>query len=137
MYCERSVDLVRDLIREHNMQSDFDTPAFCVWRPRGLRQAHSARSGNPDKPGITGDEWIDQAKARAEINSPIVLARGGSRAAALNPAKHVRELKRWQRRRAGVRDVAWSGSTAHKFTLHATGTVMADKIVFRDECVFA
>ena len=45
--------------------------------------------------GITGIEWIDQAKARAEINSPIVLgAWWEPRCGILNPAKHARELDR-------------------------------------------
>src|SRR5512139_1184433 len=91
-YCERA----RDLIRDHAMQSDFEytgflrlasTPGFVKRIQHDLEILTSQ--------GITGLEWIDQAGARAEIDSPIVFgAWWEPRCGILNPAKHVRELKR-------------------------------------------
>jgi glycine/D-amino acid oxidase-like deaminating enzyme len=135
-YCERAVDLVRDLIRDHAMRSDFEytgflrlatTPGFVKRIQHDLEILTSQ--------GITGLEWIDQARARAEIDSPIV--RGAwwePRCGILNPAKHARELKRVAQE-AGALVYEQSPVTeikrAGKFMLCAPqGTVAADKIVF-------
>ncbi len=95
-YCERSVDLVRDLVREHDIQCDFEytgflrlatTPGYVKRIQHDLELLTSL--------GVTGIEWIDQQKARAEVNSPLVLgAWSEPRCGILNPAKQVRELKR-------------------------------------------
>lgn len=95
-YCERAVDLVRALIREHNMQSDWEytgflrlatTEGYVKRIQHDLELLHGM--------GITGIDWIDEDQAKAEVNSPLVLgAWREARCGILNPAKHVRELKR-------------------------------------------
>jgi len=95
-YCERAVDLVRDLVREHDMQSDFEYTGFLrlATRPGYVKRIqHDLELLT--KMGITGIEWIDADKARAEVNSPLVMgAWWEPRCGLLNPAKHVREMKR-------------------------------------------
>jgi glycine/D-amino acid oxidase-like deaminating enzyme len=135
-YCERSVDLVRDLIREHAMQSDFEYTGFLrlATRPGFVKRIqHDLEILTSE--GITGIQWIDQAAARAEINSPIVLgAWREPRCGILNPAKHVRELKRVAQA-AGAQVYEQSPvleiKRAGKFTLRTPqGAMTADKIVF-------
>jgi glycine/D-amino acid oxidase-like deaminating enzyme len=135
-YCERSVDLVRDLIREHNIQSDFEytgflrlatTPGYVKRIQHDLELLTSL--------GVTGIEWIDQAKARAEVNSPLVLgAWNEARCGILNPAKQVRELKRIVQEVGAVvyeQSPVIEIQRGAKFTLKTPrGTVTADKIVF-------
>jgi len=95
-YMERAVDHVDALVREHELQSDY-------WFPGFLRVATTpayARRIQRDIEilaglGITGIEWWDAARVRAEVDSPLFL--GGwwePRCGLLNPAKQVRELKR-------------------------------------------
>jgi glycine/D-amino acid oxidase-like deaminating enzyme len=95
-YMERAVDDVDHLVREHEMQSDY-------WFPGFLRVATTpayARRIQRDldlltRMGIQGIEWIDAARLRAEVDSPLFLgAWWEPRCGLLNPAKHVRELKR-------------------------------------------
>jgi glycine/D-amino acid oxidase-like deaminating enzyme len=135
-YCERSVNLVRDLIRGHNIQSDFEytgflrlatTPGYVKRIQHDLEILTSM--------GITGIEWIDADKARAEVNSPLVLgAWWEPRCGILNPAKQVRELKRVAQsvgaaicEQTPVTEIKRNG----KFTLRTPhGTVTADKIIF-------
>jgi len=95
-YMERSVDYVDDLIKEHDLQSDY-------WFPGFLRAATTSGYVNRiqhdlellTSMGITGISWIDEGEIKKEVNSPRFL--GGwwePRSGLLNPAKHVRELKR-------------------------------------------
>jgi glycine/D-amino acid oxidase-like deaminating enzyme len=135
-YCERSVDLVRDLIREHAMQSDFEYTGFLrlATRPGFVKRIQHDLEILTGQ-GITGIEWIDQAAARAEINSPIVLgAWWEPRCGILNPAKHVRELKRVAQEAGAMvyeQSPALEIKRGDKFTLRAPqGTVSAEKIVF-------
>ena len=73
-YCERSVDLVRDLIREHAMQSDFEYTGFLrLATTRGFVKRIQHDLEILTSQGITGLAWIAQAEARAEVNSPLVL----------------------------------------------------------------
>jgi glycine/D-amino acid oxidase-like deaminating enzyme len=135
-YCERSVDLVRDLIREHDIQSDFEytgflrlatTPGYVKRIQHDLELLTSF--------GVTGIEWIDQAAARAEVNSPLVLgAWSEARCGILNPAKQARELKRIAQEVGAVvyeKSPVTEIRRGVKFTLQTPqGTVTADKIVF-------
>jgi glycine/D-amino acid oxidase-like deaminating enzyme len=95
-YMERSVDYVDDLIKEHDLQSDY-------WFPGFLRAATTPGYVNRiqhdlellTSMGITGISWIEEGEIKKEVNSPRFL--GGwwePRSGLLNPAKHVRELKR-------------------------------------------
>ncbi len=95
-YCERAVDLVRDLIAEHTMHSDWEYPGFLriATAPGYVRRIQHDLELLASM-GITGVEWLSADKARAELNSPLVLgAWWEPRCGLLNPAKHVRELKR-------------------------------------------
>jgi len=134
-YCERSVDLVRDLIREHAMQSDFEYTGFLrlATMPGFVKRIQHDLEILTSQ-GVTGIEWIDQAAARAEVNSPLVLgAWREPRCGILNPAKHVRELKRVAEgagalvyERTPVSEIKREG----KFTLRTPqGTLTAEKIV--------
>ncbi len=135
-YCERAVDLVRDLIREHAMQSDFEYTGFLrLATTRGFVKRIQHDLEILTSQGISGIEWIGQAEARAEINSPIVLgAWREPRCGILNPAKHVRELKRVAQAAGALvyeQSPVIEVKRASKFTLRAPqATVTADKIVF-------
>ncbi len=135
-YCERAVDLVRDLIREHAMQSDFEYTGFLrLATTRGFVRRIQHDLEILTSQGITGLEWIDQAGARAEINSPIVLgAWREPRCGILNPAKHARELKRVAQAAGALvyeQSPVIEIKRAGRFSLRTPqGTVSADKIVF-------
>jgi glycine/D-amino acid oxidase-like deaminating enzyme len=79
-YCERSVDLVRDLIQEHNIQSDFEytgflrlatTPGYVKRIQHDLELLTSF--------GVTGLEWIDEAGAVVYEGSPVTEIRRGAK----------------------------------------------------------
>jgi glycine/D-amino acid oxidase-like deaminating enzyme len=95
-YMERAVDYVDELVRRHAMQSDYWFPGFLrvATTPayeRRIRHDLEILAGM----GITGIEWIDAERLRAEVESPLFLgAWWEPRCGLLNPAKHVRELKR-------------------------------------------
>ena len=135
-YCERAVDLVRDLIREHNIQSDFEYTGFLrLATTEGyVKRIHHDLELLTGL-GVTGIEWIDKDKARAKVNSPLVLgAWSEARCGILNPAKQVREMKRVAQ---SVGAMIYEQSPVieirrgAKFTLKTPqGTVTADKIVF-------
>ncbi|MEW5941886.1 MAG: FAD-dependent oxidoreductase, partial [Chloroflexota bacterium] len=135
-YCERAVDLVRDLIREHNIQSDFEYTGFLrlATTPGYVKRIQHDLELLTGL-GVTGIEWIDQAAARAEVNSPLVMgAWKEARCGILNPAKQVREMKRIAQE-AGAAVYEQSPVTeirrGGKFRLQTPkGTVTADKIVF-------
>ena len=135
-YCERSVDLVRDLIHEHNIQSDFEytgflrlatTPGYVKRIQHDIELLTSY--------GITGIEWIDREKARVEVNSPLVLgAWNEARCGILNPVKQVRELKRIAQEVGAVvyeQSPVTEIQRGKKFILKTPkGIVNAEKIVF-------
>ena len=95
-YMERAVDYVDELVKQHDLQSDY-------WYPGFLRAAttpgYATRIQHDleilTSMGITGITWIEADQIRKEVNSPHFL--GGwwePRSALLNPAKQARELKR-------------------------------------------
>ncbi len=95
-YMERAVDLVDAMVREHDMQSDY-------WHPGYLHvattDAHMRRIEKAarllEELGIAGHELLDRQAVRERVDSPLFV--GGSfeaRCGILNPARHVRELKR-------------------------------------------
>jgi len=95
-YCERAVDLVRDLVKEHNIQSDFEYTGFLriATTPGYVRRIHHDLDLLTQM-GVTGITWLDADQTRAEVNSPLALgAWWEPRCGLLNPAKHVREMKR-------------------------------------------
>jgi glycine/D-amino acid oxidase-like deaminating enzyme len=135
-YMERAVDYVDQLVKEHNMQSDY-------WFPGFLRVATSPKYAKRiqhdlqilNDMGIGGIEWIDAARLRAEVDSPAFLgAWWEPRCGLLNPAKQVRELKRVA---AQFGAQIYENTPVNaiergaRFLLHTpAGTVTADKIVF-------
>lgn len=95
-YMERAVDHVDALVREHDLRSDY-------WFPGFLRVATTPAYADRiqrdieilSRLGITGIEWWEPGRVRAEVDSPLFLgAWWEPRCGLLNPAKHVRELKR-------------------------------------------
>ncbi len=95
-YMERAVDYVDGLVREHQMQSDYWFPGFLrvATTPSYAKRIQRDLKILSDM-GIGGVEWIDAATVRAEVDSPAFLgAWWEPRCGLLNPAKHVRELKR-------------------------------------------
>jgi len=95
-YMERAVDYVDALVKEHNIQSDYWFPGFlrAATTPAYVKRIQHDLKILSDM-GITGIEWIDAPRLRAEIDSPLFLgAWWEPRCGLLNPAKQVRELKR-------------------------------------------
>lgn len=95
-YMERAVDYVDSLVREHQMQSDYWFPGFLrvATTPAYAKRIQRDLEILSDM-GITGIEWIDADRVRAEVDSPLFLgAWWEPRCGLLNPAKQVRELKR-------------------------------------------
>ena len=95
-YMERAVDYVDKLIKEHNLQSEYWFPGFL----RAATTSGYAKRIQQDleiltSMGITGITWIEADEIKNEVNSPRFL--GGwwePRSGLLNPARHVREMKR-------------------------------------------
>jgi glycine/D-amino acid oxidase-like deaminating enzyme len=95
-YMERAVDYVDALVKEHQIQSDYEFPGFlrAATTPGYIKRIQHDLEILTSM-GITGIEWIEADKIRAEVDSPLFL--GGwweSRCGLLNPAKQARELKR-------------------------------------------
>jgi glycine/D-amino acid oxidase-like deaminating enzyme len=95
-YMERSVDYVDELIKEHNLQSEYWYPGFlrAATTPGYVKRIQHDLEILTSM-GITGIEWIEACDIKNEVNSPRFL--GGwwePRSGLLNPAKQVRELKR-------------------------------------------
>jgi glycine/D-amino acid oxidase-like deaminating enzyme len=95
-YMERAVDYVDALVKEHGIQSDYEFPGFL----RAATTPGYAKRIQHDleiltSMGVTGIEWIEADRIRAEVDSPLFL--GGwwePRCGLLDPAKQARELKR-------------------------------------------
>jgi glycine/D-amino acid oxidase-like deaminating enzyme len=95
-YMERAVDYVDALVKEHDIGSDYWFPGFLrtATTPAYVKRIQHDLKILTDM-GIGGIEWIDAPRLRSEIDSPLFLgAWWEPRCGLLNPAKHVRELKR-------------------------------------------
>ena len=95
-YMERSVDYVDELVKEHNLQSEYWFPGFlrAATTPGYVKRIQHDLEILTSM-GITGISWIEADEIKKEVNSPRFL--GGwwePRSGLLNPAKQVRELKR-------------------------------------------
>jgi glycine/D-amino acid oxidase-like deaminating enzyme len=135
-YMERAVDYVDALVREHNIQSDYWFPGFlrAATTPGYVKRIQHDLEILASM-GITGIEWIDAERIRAEVDSPLFL--GGwwePRCGLLDPAKQVRELKRIAQE-AGAQ--VYEGSPVEEIQRGArfmlktpSGRVQAEKIVF-------
>jgi len=135
-YCERSVDLVRDLIRAHAIQSDFEYTGFLrlATTPGYVKRIQHDLELLTGL-GVTGIAWLDQDQARAEVNSSLVLgAWSEARCGILNPAKQVRELKRIAQEAGAMifeQSPVLEIRRGTEFALKTPqGTVIAGRIVF-------
>ena len=89
-YAERAVDYARDLIRELNIDCDYEHPGF-LWV--ATSEKYKKRLYNElefiDKLGLKGIELINENELRGRVNSPLYV--GGAwwepRSGMLNPAK--------------------------------------------------
>lgn len=135
-YMERAVDYVDSLVKEHDIQSDYEFPGFlrAATTPGYVRRIQHDLDILTSM-GIGGIEWIDRETIRSEVDSPLFL--GGwwePRCGLLDPAKHVRELKRIAGE-AGAQ--IYEGTPVieimrdGKFTLTTpAGRIVAEKVVF-------
>lgn len=103
-YMERAVDYVDQLIKEHNIQSDYWFPGFLrVATTPGYIKRIQHDLELLTSMGIKGIEWIEADQVRAEVDSPLFLgAWWEPRCGLLNPAKQVRELKRIAQERGAL-----------------------------------
>jgi len=134
-YMERAVDYVDTLIREHQMQSDYWFPGFLrvATTPGYVKRIQRDLKILTDL-GIHGIDWLDADQVRAEVRSPVFLgAWWEPRCGLLNPAKHVRELKRVaQQLGAEVyeRTPVTAIERGTRYRLHTPGgVVVADRLV--------
>jgi glycine/D-amino acid oxidase-like deaminating enzyme len=135
-YMERAVDYVDDLVREHDIQSDYEFTGFlrAATTPGYVKRIKNDLDILVSM-GITGIEWIEADEIRAQVNSPLFL--GGwwePRCGLLNPTKQARELKRIAKA-SGVKVYENTPVTEVKrdtrFKLTTpNGTLDAEKIVF-------
>ena len=135
-YMERAVDYVDGLVKEHNLQSDYEFPGFLrVATTPGYVKRIQHDLELLTSMGINGIEWVDAARVRAEVDSPRFL--GGwwePRCGLLNPAKQAREMKRLAQQ-YGVKiyeetpvNEIWNGDKFRLIT--PQGSITANKIVF-------
>jgi glycine/D-amino acid oxidase-like deaminating enzyme len=135
-YMERAVDYVDELVKQHDLQSDY-------WYPGFLRAATTpgyAKRIQHDlelltSMGISGISWIEADQIQKEVNSPRFL--GGwwePRSGLLNPAKQARELKRLAIQfgaQVYEETPVLEIQRGVKFTLITpNGTLMAKKVIF-------
>ena len=135
-YMERAVDYVDSMVKEQNLQSEYWFPGFlrAATTPGYVKRIQHDLEILTAM-GITGIEWIEAQRIRAEVNSPRFL--GGwwePRCGLLNPARQVRELKRLAQEH-GAQIYEETSVTeiqrGERFTLQTTGgKVTADRMVF-------
>jgi glycine/D-amino acid oxidase-like deaminating enzyme len=95
-YMERAVDLVGELVAEHNLDCEYERTGFlrAATTPAYVKRIQDEVE-LVESLGLEGIEWIDAKATRARVNSPLYLgAWWEPRCALLNPAKLVREMKR-------------------------------------------
>lgn len=135
-YMERAVDLVDQLVKEHNIDCDYEyngflrvatTPTYARRIQKEIKLAESL--------GIEGIEWLDAKRTREQVNSPLYLgAWREPRCAILNPAKLVRGMKKVAEQCGAVvyeRTPVQEYHSGPKLRLVTPqGAVIADKVVF-------
>lgn len=95
-YMERAVDHVRTLVEKHGLRSDYEHPGFLrvATTPAYVKRIQKDLA-LLEQMGVRGIEWWDRDRVRSEVDSPHFLgAWREPRCGLLDPAKHVRELKR-------------------------------------------
>lgn len=135
-YMERAVDYVDVLVKEYDLQSDYEYPGFlrAATTPGYVKRIQHDLEILTSM-GITGIEWLDEQAIRSKLDSPRFL--GGwwePRCGLLNPAKQARELKRLAQEYGAqiYEETPVTEIEREKgFKLHTPrGTVRASKIVF-------
>ena len=136
-YMERAVDLLQDLVRELNLDCDYEHPGFLrvatseKYKKRILHEIELAH-----KLGLEGIEWLDHDRIQEEVKSPMYLgAWWEPRCGILNPAKlswnwaeTIRPMGIEIYERTPVTEVSRG---TQKITLSTpNGKVRADKVVF-------
>jgi glycine/D-amino acid oxidase-like deaminating enzyme len=135
-YMEHAVDHVQELVKKYDLQSDYEHPGFLrVATTPGFVKRIQHDMEILVQMGITGLEWWEADRVRQEVDSPLFLgAWWEPRCGLLNPAKHVRELKRIAKEAGAViheRTPVVSIERGQAFTLHTPqGKVIADRIIF-------
>ena len=88
-YMERAVDYLRDLVRELDLDCDYEHPGFLrvatseKYKKRILHEMELAH-----QLGLEGIEWLDREQVREQVRSPMYLgAWWEPRCGILNPAK--------------------------------------------------
>jgi len=135
-YMEQAVDLVDALVREHQIDCDYEYNGFLrvATTPAYVKRIHKEMA-LAHRLGITGIEWLDAQRLRQEVNSPVYLgAWWEPRCAILNPAKLVRGMKRVAQQSGAEiyeRTPVTAFSRGPKLILETPGgQVAADKVVF-------
>jgi glycine/D-amino acid oxidase-like deaminating enzyme len=94
-FASRAVDHVGDLVREHNIDCDYEKNGLltvATTPPHIKRLQDEVRLA--EDLGFEGVRWLDQAETRSQVNSPTYLgARYEEQCALINPAKLVRGMK--------------------------------------------
>jgi len=95
-YMENAVDYVQELVAKYAMDSDYEHPGFFrVATTPGFVKRIQKDMEILTEMGIGGLEWWEAERVREEVDSPLFLgACWEPRSGLLDPAKHVRELKR-------------------------------------------
>jgi glycine/D-amino acid oxidase-like deaminating enzyme len=135
-YMQRAVDYVRDLVREHDLQCDYEHPGFLrvATTPGYVRRIRHDMEILISM-GIEGIEWWERDRVREEVDSPLFLgAWWEPRCGLLNPAKQVRELKRIAKEAGAAvyeQTPVESVRRGRLFQVRTSqGQVMAEKVVF-------
>lgn len=135
-YMERAVEHVRELVARHDMKSDYEHPGFLrvATAPAYVKRIQGDLA-LLESLGIRDIEWWDRDRVREEVDSPTFLgAWHEPRCGLLDPAKHVRELKRIAEAAGAViheETPVESIERGAKFVLATPrGRVIADRVVF-------
>jgi len=136
-YMERSVDLLKDLVDELELDCDYEHPGFLrvatseKYKKRILHEIELAH-----KLGLKGIEWLERDQIRLEVDSPSYLgAWSEPRCGILNPAKlswswadKLRPMGVEIFEQTPVTEVKRGPKALHLST--PKGTVTSDKVVF-------
>jgi glycine/D-amino acid oxidase-like deaminating enzyme len=135
-YMEQAVDYVQALVEEYDIDSDYEHPGFLrVATTPGYVKRIQHDMELLTEMGITGLEWWDADRVREQVDSPLFLgAWWEPRCGLLDPAKHVRELKRIAKEAGAVvyeETPVLDVKRGERFSLSTPkGKVIADRIVF-------
>jgi glycine/D-amino acid oxidase-like deaminating enzyme len=135
-YMEHAVDYVQALVEKYGIASDYEHTGFLrvATTPSYVKRIQHDMEILTEM-GIGGLEWWEADRVREEVNSPLFLgAWWEPRCGLLNPAKHVRELKRIAKEAGAViyeESPVLEIERRNSFILTTpTGRVTAERIIF-------